>query len=40
MPYVQYLFGAKAGNLVTDRKHLGAWWERVSKRPSWVKVSA
>ena len=40
MPYVQYLFGAKAGNLITDRKHLGAWWERVSTRPSWVKVSA
>ena len=40
MPYVQYLFSAKAGNLVTDRKHLGAWWQRVSTRPSWVKVSA
>jgi glutathione S-transferase len=40
MPYVQYLFGAKAGNLITERKHLGAWWQRVSTRPSWVKVSA
>ena len=39
MPYVQYLFGAKAGNLITDRKHLGAWWQRVSTRPSWVKVA-
>ena len=39
MPYVQYLFGAKAGDMVTERKNLGAWWKRVSERPSWVKVA-
>jgi glutathione S-transferase len=40
MPYIQYLFGAKEGEMVTGRKNLGAWWKRVSERPSWVKVSA
>jgi glutathione S-transferase len=40
MPYVQYLFPVKAGNLVTERPLFNAWWKRVSERPSWVKVSA
>jgi glutathione S-transferase len=39
MPYVQYLFGAKAGDLVTSRPGIAAWWERVSTRPSWRKVA-
>ena len=38
MPYVQYLFGAKAGDLITGRTNVGAWWQRVSTRPSWVKA--
>jgi glutathione S-transferase len=40
MPYVQYLFGAKEGEMITGRANLGAWWQRVSTRPSWVKVTA
>lgn len=39
MPYIQYLFGAKEGEMVTGRKNLGAWWQRVSTRPSWAKIA-
>lgn len=38
MPYIQYLFSAKEGGMVTDRKNLGAWWTRVSTRPTWAKI--
>ena len=38
MPYVQYLFGSKEGEMVTGRKNLGAWWKRVSERPTWAKI--
>jgi glutathione S-transferase len=40
MPYVQYLFTASCGDLVTGRANINNWWKRVSTRPSWVKVSA
>jgi glutathione S-transferase len=39
MPYVQYLFPSGAGSLVTERSNVGAWWQRASTRPSWVKVA-
>lgn len=39
MPYVGYLFGAKSGDLITDRPAVAAWWERISTRPSWKKVA-
>jgi glutathione S-transferase len=39
MPYIQYLFGAKEGEMVTGRKNLGAWWSRVSTRPTWAKIA-
>jgi glutathione S-transferase len=39
MPYVQYLFGAKAGDLITSRPGVAGWWERISTRPSWKKVA-
>ncbi len=35
MPYVEYLFAAEAGDLITSRRNVAAWWERVSSRPSW-----
>jgi glutathione S-transferase len=38
MPYVQYLFAAEHGHLITSRPGVKAWWERVSTRPSWKKV--
>jgi glutathione S-transferase len=39
MPYVQYLFAAEHGHLITSRPGMKAWWERVSTRPSWKKVA-
>lgn len=39
MPYVQYLFPAESGDLITSRPGVRAWWERVSTRPSWKKVA-
>lgn len=38
MPYVEYLFKAGAGTLITERPAVAGWWERVSSRPSWKKV--
>jgi glutathione S-transferase len=40
MPYVQYLFVAEQGDLITSRPGVKAWWERVSTRPSWKKIAA
>ena len=39
MPYVEYLFAAEAGDLITSREHVKGWWDRVSPRASWQKVS-
>jgi glutathione S-transferase len=39
MPYVEYLFAAGEGALITNHKHFGSWWTRVSERPSWRKVT-
>lgn len=39
MPYVEYLFAAGAGDLITSRPNVAAWWNRVSNRPSWQKVT-
>lgn len=38
VPYVDYLFPSGLGELINDRPGLKAWWERVSVRPSWVKI--
>jgi glutathione S-transferase len=40
MPYVEYLFAGESGDLVTSRPNFNAWWQRVSSRPSWKKVTA
>jgi glutathione S-transferase len=39
MPYVQYVFAAGEGALITDRPNVGAWWKRVSSRPTWQKIA-
>jgi glutathione S-transferase len=39
MPYVEYLFPAESGDIVTSRSNLSAWWNRVSARPSWLKAT-
>lgn len=38
MPYIEYLFPAKMGQLITDRPAVNRWWTEVSQRPSWVKI--
>ncbi|MBK8258479.1 MAG: glutathione S-transferase N-terminal domain-containing protein [Polyangiaceae bacterium] len=35
LPYIEYLFAAGQGDLITDRKHLASWWNRASERKSW-----
>ena len=35
MPYIEYLFAAKHGDLITDHKNLATWWTRCSERKSW-----
>ncbi|KAH8819243.1 putative glutathion S-transferase II, GST-II [Xylogone sp. PMI_703] len=40
MPYTDLLYKAGEGKLIDDRPNLKAWWERVSSRESWMKVSA
>jgi len=37
-PYVQYLFDTGAGDIVTERPNVAAWWKRISERPSWQKA--
>ncbi|MBN8228875.1 glutathione S-transferase family protein [Corallococcus macrosporus] len=37
-PYVEYLFVVGEKDLVTPHKHVVAWWERVSNRPSVKKA--
>jgi glutathione S-transferase len=38
MPYIEYLFPSGLGDLIQNRSGLKAWWEKVSQRPSWVKI--
>jgi len=38
MPYVDYLFAAESGDLITSRPSFSAWWTKVSARPSWKKA--
>jgi len=39
LPYIDYLFEAKEGELITTRPHVAAWWKRISERPSWKQVT-
>lgn len=40
LPWTQYLVTAcKKGDLISSRKHVNAWWEDISSRPAWKKVS-
>jgi glutathione S-transferase len=38
MPYVEYVMGTPAKELLTKHAHLASWWNRVSERPTWRKV--
>jgi glutathione S-transferase len=39
MPYVEFLHMAGETELLGKYKNVGAWWERISTRPSWRKVT-
>jgi glutathione S-transferase len=39
MPYVEYCVQADAADLVTARKQLAGWWQRVSSRSTWQLVA-
>jgi glutathione S-transferase len=39
LPYLQYLALTPHGTLLTERPHVKSWWQRISTRPSWKKVS-
>lgn len=39
MPYVGYLMGSPLKETIARRTRVDAWWNRVSERPSWQKVS-
>ena len=39
MPFVAYFVAAGGGPLVGQHKGVASWWERVSARPSWKKVT-
>jgi len=39
MPYIEYLFAAGHGELITSRPHVAAWWTRISTRPSWLTAT-
>ena len=39
MPHLEYLTQIGYADEVTGRTHLGAWWQRVSSRPTWLSVA-
>ena len=39
MPYLEYLEKTGLVAAVKQRSNLAAWWQRVSRRPSWQKVA-
>ncbi|TXG75093.1 hypothetical protein ES332_1Z016700v1 [Gossypium tomentosum] len=39
LPFTQYLVGQMGREyMITSRKHVSAWWDDISSRPSWQKV--
>ncbi|MEJ7597108.1 MAG: glutathione binding-like protein [Kofleriaceae bacterium] len=39
MPYVEYMMSTPAKENFAKFPHVSAWWNRVSERPSWRKVT-
>lgn len=39
LPYIEYLFGCKNGDVITAHKHVASWWSRCSERKSWQIAS-
>lgn len=40
LPYTAKLYQIGEGALIDDQPNVKAWWERVSTRESWKKVTA
>ncbi|KAI3465095.1 hypothetical protein Pfo_021758 [Paulownia fortunei] len=39
LPFTQYLMSSLGKEyMIRDRKHVSAWWDDISNRPSWKKV--
>ncbi|KAB2024567.1 hypothetical protein ES319_D06G095300v1 [Gossypium barbadense] len=39
LPFTQYFVGQMGKEyMITSRKHVSAWWDDISSRPSWQKV--
>ncbi|XP_021898453.1 glutathione S-transferase F9-like [Carica papaya] len=39
LPFTQYLVGPMGKEyMIRERKHVSAWWDDISSRPSWKKV--
>lgn len=38
MPYVEFLVASKLGDMIDSRPGVKAWWQRVSSRPTWLKI--
>ncbi|KAF0982587.1 hypothetical protein FDP41_011517 [Naegleria fowleri] len=40
LPYGNYLFHEKVnlGHLINERPHVKAWWEKITKRDSWIQA--
>jgi glutathione S-transferase len=40
MPYIEYAIGTPAKEIFAKHPQVMAWWNRVSERPTWRKVTA
>jgi glutathione S-transferase len=39
MPYLEYLQASPVKESIAKRPHVSAWWQKISERPSWLKVA-
>jgi glutathione S-transferase len=39
MPYIEYVMGSPAKELLTKHSHLMSWWNKISERPAWRKAT-
>jgi len=39
MPYLEYAMATPAREIVARFPHVMAWWNKISERPTWLKVA-
>ena len=39
IPYLEYMWQTSERESISRRRHLSAWWSRVSARPAWLEVA-